>query len=106
MGLRQISRTAEEQNALIKRFGIAQDVGTPIPDPDSEYGEGWHPAERPEEGDTGTIEQKLQVQRDLRAAIYKAAMILDTNVAPGPASAQALIHLEAALMWGGKEIFS
>lgn len=91
MGLRQISRTAEEQNALIRRFGIAQDATTGKPE---------------EEEDYGTIEQKLKTRRDFREAVYKAAMILDRDVEPGPASAQALIHLEAALMWGGKEVFS
>lgn len=90
MGLRQISRTAEEQNALIKRFGIAQDPAE----------------EKPEEGDTGTIEQKLQVQRDLREAVYKAAMILDHDVAPSREASLALTKLEEALMWAGKAIFS
>lgn len=90
MGLRQISRTTEERDALRQRFGIAQDLTE----------------EKPEEGDTGTMEQKLEVQRELREVIYEAALVIDTDVAPGPASAQALIHLEAALMWGSKEIFS
>lgn len=90
MGLRQISRTAEEQNALIKRFGIAQD-----------------PAEdKPEEGDTGTIEQKLQTQRDLREAIYKVALIVDTGIEPSREASLALTKLEEALMWAGKAIFS
>lgn len=90
MGLREISPTREERDQLRQRFGIAQDPTE----------------EKPEEGDTGTIERKLEAQRGLREAIYKAADLLGSEVAPGPAREQALTHLEAALMWGGKEIFS
>lgn len=106
MGLRNISRTTEERDATRKRFGIAQDAGTPIPDPDDEYGEGWHPAEKPEEGDTGTVEKKLQVQRELRGILWDAADLIDGSVAPSRETSLALTKLEEALMWAGKGIFS
>lgn len=91
MGLRQISRTAEEQNALNKRFGIAQDTLSAKPEEDEDY---------------GTIQQQQELQRDLRKAIVQAAVIIDSGAAPSREASLALTKLEEALMWGGKAFFS
>lgn len=89
MALRRISRTAEEQNALNKRFMIAQDT----------------PATPEETEDYGTIQEKQDLQRELRTAIHQAAVIIDSGAAPSREAALALTKLEEALMWGGKAIF-
>lgn len=85
MALRLISRTTEEQNALNKRFGIAQDAPT------------IDPADR---------EAQLNSQRDIREKIAAAALILDIDVADSREKSLALTKLEEALMWAGKAIFS
>lgn len=90
MALRRISRTAEEQNALNKRFMIAQ--GTPATPEETE--------------DYGTIQEKQDLQRELRTAIHKAAFIIDSGAAPSREASLALTKLEEGLMWGGKAIFS
>ena len=91
MALRRISRTAEEQNALLKRFGIAQDTTDGKPE---------------ETEDFGSIQEKQQLQRELRDLIVRAATVIDSGIAPGRASSLALTKLEEALMWAGKGIFS
>lgn len=91
MALRRISRTVEEQNALLKRFGIAQDTL----------------GDKPEEtADFGTIQEKQEAQRDLRDLIVRTATLIDYSVAPSREASLALTKLEEALMWAGKAIFS
>lgn len=80
MGLRQISRTAEEQERLTKRFVIAQD-SKPTP-------------------------EQLEAQADVRDLIHRAALSLDLLAADSWEKSCALTHLEEALMWAGKAIFS
>lgn len=80
MGLREITRTAEEQAILEKRFAIAQD-GAPT-------------------------QEQLDVQRDIKLAVRNAATLLDMTVADSREKSLALTNLEDALMWAGKAIFS
>ena len=80
MGLRQISRTAEEQNRLTKRFIIAQD-SKPTP-------------------------EQLEAQAQVRDLIHRSALSLDLLAADSREKSSALTHLEEALMWAGKAIFS
>lgn len=84
MGLRQISRTTDEQNALIARFAIAQD--TPV--------------------SADEHAQQLQVQSDIRSAVLNVANYIDIDIADSREKSLALTHLEEALMWAGKAIFS
>ena len=85
MSLRIVFYAVEEQNALNKRFGIAQDSST------------VDPADR---------EAQLNSQRDIREKIAEAALILDIDVADSREKSLALTKLEEALMWAGKAIFS
>lgn len=85
MGLREISRTAEEVNRLDARFGIAQDVP---------------------EVDEDTRTSQLQVQQLVRRRISETAEVIDNNVADSREKSLALTHLEEALMWAGKAIFA
>lgn len=62
-------------------FGIAQDGPRPSP------------------------EQLLQ-QRGIAADITGVAQRINANLEDGPAKSQALIHLQNALMWAGKQIFA
>lgn len=79
MGLRQISRTSEEQDRLTKRFIIAQD-SKPTP-------------------------EQLEAQADVRDLIHRSALSLDLLAADSREKSCALTHLEEALMWAGKAIF-
>lgn len=82
MALRTIPASREEEAQLRARFQIAQD--TPPED----------------------IEQRKRIQGFVRDDIHSVADFIDKNVENGPTKEQALIHLEEALMWAGKAIFS
>lgn len=79
MGLRQISRTTEEQDRLTKRFIIAQD-SKPTP-------------------------EQLEAQADVRDLVHRSALSLDILADDSREKSLALTHLEEALMWAGKAIF-
>ena len=85
MALREISRTREEIAAIDARFGIAQDIVPELPE------------ERAE---------KLAVQAEVRGLIRQAAQVLDEGVTDSRLKSSALTHLEEALMWARKAIFS
>lgn len=85
MGLRVVSRTAEEANNLDKRFGIAQDTSVV---------------------DEETRQEQLSVQASVRREISATAAFIDHQVADSREKSLALTHLEEALMWAGKAIFS
>jgi hypothetical protein len=72
--------TREREQDIEKRFGIAQD-GKPT-------------------------EAQLRYQANLRADIADIANAINRDVADGREKSIALTHLEDALMWAGKAIFS
>lgn len=80
MGLREISRTSDEQNALIRRFVIAQD--------------------------SAPTQAQLDLQAELKQKVLQVATDLDVGVADSREKSVALTKLEEALMWAGKAIFS
>lgn len=82
MALRTIPPTREEESALRARFLIAQD--TPPED----------------------IEDRKFVQGFVRDDIHAVADFIDKKVENGREKSLALTHLEEALMWAGKAIFS
>lgn len=82
MSLRTIPPTREEEAALRARFLIAQD-------------------NQPED-----IEQRKRIQGFVRDDIHSVADFINKNVEDGPAKDMAVLHLEEALMWAGKAIFS
>lgn len=56
-------------------------------------------------GPRPTEEQLLQ-QSGIAADVENVAQRINATVEDGPAKTQALIHLQAALMWAGKQIFA
>lgn len=85
MALRKVSRTADEQNALIARFGIAQDKTAVDWDED--------------------ITRK-ELQDELRQKVLELATIIDIDIEDSQPKSVALTKLEEALMWAGKAIFA
>ena len=85
MALRKVSRTADEQNALIARFGIAQDKTTVDLDED--------------------IARKY-LQGEIRQKVLELATIIDIDIENSQPKSVALTKLEEALMWAGKAIFA
>lgn len=83
MALRQEDRTEEQKEALRARFFTAQSK------------------EIPED-----IEQRKQYQSYFQADIRGIADYIDSAVADSREKSLALTHLEEALMWAGKAIFS
>lgn len=82
MALRTTPRTAEQQNAFIKRFGIAQDS---TPD---------------------DIEKRQELQREYRDLIARAGSLLEIELEPSQDVSIALTHLQTALLFGGKAVFA
>ena len=80
MALRKVSRTADEHNALIARFGIAQD-SAPTP-------------------------EQLTLQDELRRKVLELATIIDIEIESSQPKSVALTKLEEALMWASKAIFA
>ena len=64
------------------RFGIAQDA--PVPE---------------------DIAERQALQRSVRATIYSAAVLINSEIEQSRELSLALTHLEEALMWAGKAIF-
>lgn len=83
MALRTIPPSREEEALLLSRFQTAASA----PQPDD-------------------FEERVVVQNEVRTQIIELAQTLDVNLENSSAKEQALTHLEAALMWAGKAIFS
>ncbi|QRI45058.1 hypothetical protein QEH45_gp04 [Microbacterium phage Shocker] len=82
MALRTIPASREEEAQLLARFKTAQ-------------------AEPPED-----IEDRKRAQRMIQCAIEGAAIDIDRYAENSREKSLALTHLEEALMWAGKAIFS
>lgn len=82
MALRTIPASREEQAALMARFRTAQ-------------------AEPPAD-----IADRKDVQSRVQTAIKSAVYYIDTDIENNREKSLALTHLEEALMWAGKAIFS
>ena len=85
MAIREESVRPEEQVALGKRFMIAQDA--PVVD-------------------IATRTVQLRYQDQIRGLIYDAATAVQQTTEPSREQSLALTHLEEALMWAGKALFS
>lgn len=83
MALRVVSPTREQSDAVRARFNTAQD-GTSSED----------------------VQDRKDAQREIATNIRAAALLLDVYVEDGREKSLALTHLEEALMWAGKAIFS
>lgn len=70
----------ETRSDVMRRFGIAQD-GRPS-------------------------QEQLDVQADIRNMIAEVAADINSDIADSREKSLALTHLEEALMWAGKAIFS
>ena len=82
MSLRTIPASREEEAQLTARFRTAQ-------------------AEPPAD-----IEERKAAQTAIQMTILDAAQTIDENVENSREKSLALTHLEEALMWAGKAIFS
>ncbi len=82
MSLRTIPASREEQDQLAARFRTAQ-------------------AEPPADNET-----RKKAQSIIQMTILDAAQTIDENVENSREKSLALTHLEEALMWAGKAIFS
>lgn len=82
MALRTIAPSREERDQLLSRFQTAQ---APV---------------------AADHADKQGLQAEVRSATIDLAELLDGNVENCYAKEQALTHLEEALMWAGKAIFS
>ena len=85
MALRKVSRTADEQNALIARFGIAQDK-TAV------------------DGDAHIY--RLDLQGELRQKVLEIATMIDIDIENSQPKSVALTKLEEALMWTMKAVLA
>ena len=85
MALRKVSRTADEQNALIARFGIAQDKTSVDLDED--------------------IARK-DLQGEIRQKVLEIATIIDIEIESSQPKSVALTKLEEALMWALKAVLA
>ena len=85
MALRKVSRTADEQNALIARFGIAQDKTSVDLDED--------------------IARK-ELQGEIRQKVLELATIIDIEIESSQPKSVALTKLEEALMWALKAVLA
>lgn len=84
MALRKVSRTADEQKALIARFGIAQDKTTV---------------------DLAEDVDRKDLQGEIRQKVLELATIIDIEIESSQPKTVALTKLEEALMWAGRAIF-
>lgn len=85
MALRKVSRTADEQKALIARFGIAQDKTTV---------------------DLAEDVDRKDLQGEIRQKVLELATIIDIEIESSQPKTVALTKLEEALMWASKAIFA
>lgn len=82
MALRTIPASREEQDQLVAQFRTAQ-------------------AEPPAD-----IGERKNVQAEIQHRVISTAQLIDDEVENSREKSLALTHLEEALMWAGKAIFS
>lgn len=85
MSLRQIEPSREEREQLEARFMIAADAPVVTPE---------------------VRAQQIAMQNHIRAQIAVAAFAVQNGTEPSREQFCALTHLEEALLWAGKAIFS
>ena len=82
MGLRLISRTVEEQNLTLARFGDSR--REPAPD----------------------HKERQEVQGEIQDLVIQLAELLDSEIEPSRELSCALTHLQEVQMWANKAVFA